>query len=507
MAIRTFFGNDQSSINTVVSRSPAQNLLLASAQAVPVDRRKCGHFDQPVVQRRFFDEFFTTAMPIVVVDMISFALSLLVVVTAVNYYHGEIESLVQHGLTSAVALVIMLFAYRLYPGVGMNPIYEFRQCLMAVGGTFVLVASVALTGGASSAVLLMFPVLVILLPFMRSLARKVMAKYDWWGVKCLVFSAERRIDRLFQQHVKNTTTGFRPIGYIQNEIYSKSREISPFYLGDLSAINQRVEETGCQVAMVHRCGRPDHEIAEFVERYLRAFTSVVILPDDQRLPSLWSMGRDGGTVITDRLQVRSNQMLKRGMDILISLAGLILAAPVCLFVAAWVKISSPGPILFGQERIGKNGHRFKAWKFRSMCVNAEEVLNEALKTNSAMREEWEVTRKLKRDPRVSFSGRFLRKTGLDELPQLWNVFVGDMSLVGPQPIVASEIRMYKDTFATYLRVRPGVTGFWQISGRHLTTYERRVELDNYYVQNWSPWFDLYILIRTVRTVLFREGSQ
>ena len=123
-----------------------------------------------------------------------------------------------------------------------------------------------------------------------------------------------------------------------------------------------------------------------------------------------------------------------------------------------------------------------------------------------MLEEWKATQKLQNDPRVSSSGRFLRKTSLDELPQLWNVLVGDMSLVGPRPIVTNEVEKYNDKFETYLRVTPGITGYWQISGRNLTSYDKRVELDDYYVRNWSLWFDFYILCRTVKTVLFREGA-
>lgn len=507
MATRTSDGFSSDALSMpLVSSAGANDPCLAFVETAPMGVEACGRFDQPNVQSKIFGEFFKTAAAFVFVDVISFAISLGIVVGAVNYYHGGIDQLMRHTVMSAIGLTIMLFAYRLYPGVGMNPIYEFRQCLMAVGAAFVMVTSVVLTGGASSAVLLLFPILVILLPFMRAIARKVMARYEWWGVQCLVFSAERRVDRLYGQHLKNVTSGFRPIGYIQENYQSKDSNIRRFYLGDLNMVNQRVQESGCQVAIVHRCGRPDHEIAEFVDRYLRAFSNVIIVPDDERLPSLWSMGRNGGTVIKDRLQVRSNQFIKRFMDLAISSAALIFGAPLLIFIAVWVKFTSPGPLFFGHERIGKNGRRFKAWKFRSMCVNADEVLKKTLEEDPAMRAEWEATQKLQNDPRVSSSGRFLRKTSLDELPQLWNVLVGDMSLVGPRPIVASEIKKYRDTFATYLRVRPGVTGFWQISGRNLTTYDKRVELDHYYVRNWSPWFDLYILIRTFRTVLFREGA-
>lgn len=141
-----------------------------------------------------------------------------------------------------------------------------------------------------------------------------------------------------------------------------------------------------------------------------------------------------------------------------------------------------------------------------MVVNADEVLKKTLAENPEMREEWEATYKLQDDPRITKPGKILRKTSLDEIPQLWNVLMGEMSLVGPRPIVVGEVERYKRTFKSYLQVAPGVTGFWQVSGRNLTTYDRHVQLDGYYVRNWSVWFDLYIIGRTAKTVLLREGA-
>ena len=141
-----------------------------------------------------------------------------------------------------------------------------------------------------------------------------------------------------------------------------------------------------------------------------------------------------------------------------------------------------------------------------MVVDADKVLQDYLDKHPELREEWERDHKLKNDPRVTLVGRVLRKTSLDELPQIWNVFKGEMSLVGPRPIVDDEIEKYGDTFNRYKRVLPGITGLWQVSGRNNTTYQERVNYDEYYVQNWSLRFDLYILLRTVRTVLFREGA-
>ena len=263
---------------------------------------------------------------------------------------------------------------------------------------------------------------------------------------------------------------------------------------------------GAHVAILHRSGRTDDELADFVENNLMDFLQVLIVSDDERLPSLWSTGKHNGILIKDRLLRPSAQITKRILDVVISMTCLLAFLPFMLIVALVMKVTSPGPLFFGHERIGYQGKRFKVWKFRSMHVNARELLVQTLEQNPDLRAEWEATHKLRCDPRVSWIGGILRTTSLDELPQLWNVFKGEMSLVGPRPIVSEEIEKYEDKFRSYLRVVPGVTGYWQISGRNHTTYERRVQLDQFYVKNWSVWFDLYILARTVKTVLMREGA-
>jgi lipopolysaccharide/colanic/teichoic acid biosynthesis glycosyltransferase len=163
-------------------------------------------------------------------------------------------------------------------------------------------------------------------------------------------------------------------------------------------------------------------------------------------------------------------------------------------------------VFYGQWRIGYGGRRFRAWKFRTMVVNAEQQLEMHLANSPELRREWERDHKLRNDPRVTAIGRFLRKTSLDELPQLANVLIGQMSLVGPRPIVEEEIVKYGDAFRLYLRVRPGLTGLWQVSGRNDTGYAQRVRLDMHYVRNWSPWLDIHLLARTIGVIAGQKGA-
>jgi Undecaprenyl-phosphate galactose phosphotransferase WbaP len=200
------------------------------------------------------------------------------------------------------------------------------------------------------------------------------------------------------------------------------------------------------------------------------------------------------------------RVMKRGMDILL----IVLASPFLLLlvgvIALAIRIGSPGPIFFSHRRIRRHGAFFSMWKFRTMCVNSNEVLEEYLNGNPAARAEWRKTHKLKSDPRVTRMGKFLRRTSLDELPQLWNVLTGSMSLVGPRPIVAAEVEKYGEYFADYCMVKPGITGLWQVSGRSACTYPQRVQLDRRYAHQWSLTADVKILIKTLPSVINQDGA-
>ena len=200
------------------------------------------------------------------------------------------------------------------------------------------------------------------------------------------------------------------------------------------------------------------------------------------------------------------QRIKRILDVMLAAALLVLALPFALAIAVAILLETRGPVFFVHTRIGKGHRLFRLWKFRSMVVDADTVLQQHLERHPDLLSEWSATHKLKDDPRVTRVGRLLRRSSLDELPQLWNVLGGDMSMVGPRPIVEEEIPKYGPAFSLYSQVRPGLTGVWQVSGRSDMSYRRRTELDSEYIQNWTPGTDLAVLARTVRVVLFGHGA-
>jgi exopolysaccharide production protein ExoY len=195
------------------------------------------------------------------------------------------------------------------------------------------------------------------------------------------------------------------------------------------------------------------------------------------------------------------------MDVTVALIALVMAAPVMLVIALLIWVTDGGPAIFSHTRVGFNGKRFACYKFRTMVANSQQVLVDYLASNPEAAKEWEQNWKLKNDPRITFLGHILRKSSLDELPQLINVLRGEMSCVGPRPVVPDELQRYGACAADYLQTRPGLTGLWQVTGRDAVDYASRVSIDSRYVRNWSIWADVVILGRTIFAVMkFDQAS-
>jgi Undecaprenyl-phosphate galactose phosphotransferase WbaP len=252
------------------------------------------------------------------------------------------------------------------------------------------------------------------------------------------------------------------------------------------------------------------QIVSLVEKYGLRFSRILMIPDLSNFSSLWvnpkSVGGMLGLEVCQQALVPEKQWPKRALDLTLTLLGSVLVLPLVVLIAVWIKLDSPGPVFYSQQRIGQNGRTFHAWKFRSMARDADRVLSRCLALDPRLREEWEQNHKLRNDPRITAVGRIIRRASLDELPQLWNVLMSEMSLVGPRPIVEAEIPKYGKKFDLYTKVKSGLTGMWQISGRNDTSYEERVDLDVFYVRNWSVWLDFYILFRAIETVVFCRGA-
>jgi exopolysaccharide production protein ExoY len=220
-----------------------------------------------------------------------------------------------------------------------------------------------------------------------------------------------------------------------------------------------------------------------------------------RFASSWS-----GAQPTLELLKAQKSPIKRAFDLMLAIPVAIFIAPFFLMIFALLKIMDPGPVFFVQRRCGHNGRTFECYKFRTMRVDAQERLDQLLASDPVAAAEWATFQKLRNDPRVTLIGKILRKSSLDEMPQLFNVLRGDMSVVGPRPITSGEIHRYGSRFHYYTAVRPGVVGQWQVNGRNSLTYDQRVAMDVDYVEGWSIWKDVKIVLKAVPVVLFAKDA-
>lgn len=278
--------------------------------------------------------------------------------------------------------------------------------------------------------------------------------------------------------------------------------------GDVQALVDQAKKSDVKILVSCQEMRSFQEGMDILTEW---FTFLEYLPPDSAFPVYGAQpvvfdGRGGFELVNQR-RMRAVRFGKSLFDFLLSLIALVFFIPCFLIIPLLIKLTSKGPVFYRAERLGRNSRRIRVWKFRSMYSDADERLEELLASDPDLKTEFQTNFKLLSDPRVTPLGRFLRKTSLDEIPQLFNVFSGEMALIGPRPIVEKEVAYYGRAYKIFSSVKPGITGLWQCSGRSDTDYPRRVALDSYYVLNWSPWLDIWILFRTVGAVLFMRGAR
>ncbi len=419
---------------------------------------------------------------------------------------------------AAVFSAVMLFAVLdLYAAGTLSPPEEFRKVFLGLSVSSLSAGGVAIWQNSR----LVHVVFLILLNWLlavaftllfRAVIRGCCGRCSWWGTPTIVLGAGEPARQIVETLDANPSFGLRVVAVLGEGCGGRSDHAphQRLFSGFLNSAPVIAREHGINHAIVAFPDLAGSELAQLIRNHARDFRRVLVIPNLDGLSSLGVASRDMngvlGLQITQGAASRSRLALKRAFDCASTSIAMFLLLPPLFALWLAVRISSPGPVFYGQRRIGKNGAEFTAWKFRSMHPRADELLAAHLAANPELKEEWERDHKLKNDPRVTGIGRLLRKTSMDELPQLWNVARGDMSLVGPRPIVRAETARYGEHLDAYLSVRPGITGLWQVSGRNNTTYEERVRYDEYYVRNWSVWLDLYILARTVRTVVLSEGA-
>ena len=466
---------------------------------------------------RYLAQQLLTSGPLIVADLLLLLAVLSVARQTLIFVGGKTGlDLSACFLPIASGFLLISAELGLYPGIRLSPVEEFRRLSMAVTSIFAVwvVGMLTISDGLPFYrcvfLALAYGLYLVSLPICRGTLRRLLAKQAWWGFPTFVCGTDEAAIRVHDWLANNRRLGLRPVGVIADRKHLGIDGEQSWYAGSWAQTYGLAEQKGVYWAVVVPSDAGPAAMSALIAKHLTALPHIHILTDPIDVADGWAKHQQfeglAGIQIQQNLMLPLPRITKRCMDLVASVIGGIMLLPLLFYIAVAVKMSSRGPILYAHDRIGKNGRHFKAWKFRSMFENSNDVLEYFLEQHPDLRLEWEQDHKLRYDPRVTRIGRFIRKTSLDELPQIWNVIRGEMSLVGPRPIVNAEIAKYGPYFGVYTMVTPGITGLWQISGRNNTTYDERVQLDAYYVRNWSPWLDMYLLIRTIRIVLFADGA-
>ena len=415
-----------------------------------------------------------------------------------------------------VLLVVFLSLSRCYAPIPPHPAEELRRLSIAVTSAFLmLVVGIFFLRSAETfsrlAVAGSWVLALLLIPLMRAFVRGMFARKAWWGAPVIICGAGLTGSQIIAAFQGRPSQGLRPVLLLDDDPRKIGTQVHGIPVaGPIMEVGPQCAAAGVHHLLLAMPGATAERLRSVWSHLGALFPVVMAIPGTTGVASIWVEAKDlGGHLaleLNQSLLRRSRRLLKRLLDIILILAGSVVVIPAILGVALLVRCSSRGPVFYGQQRVGRGGTPFLIWKFRTMRSDADEVLARMLAQDEALRQEWERDHKLRQDPRVTVIGRILRRTSLDELPQFWNVLVGQMSLVGPRPVTAVEAARYGDYWDLYLRVRPGLTGLWQVSRDSRTTYQERVMMDSFYVHNWSPWLDLVIIGRTVRSIVRGEGA-
>ncbi len=410
--------------------------------------------------------------------------------------------------------VIVYYAARLY-AVPVCPAEEIRRVTLLTTAMYLGLATATFLMKESevysrSIFVLALPSSILLVLMGRAVTRLALSSRSWWGAPVLLLGCGRNGRRLVRMILSNPEMGLKPVGILDDRPWRGHGFRGVPVLGTTARAVELVRSHRRLRLLVNVSEIPRERLDELMLQEQQHIGHLIIIPNLAGLTSIGVGAQDMGGIlglhVRHRLLDPVQRLNKRALDIAMMLLLIPVVGLATLILAALIKLDSPGPLFIGHKRIGLGGKYFKCWKFRTMVANASEALTQMLADNPEAAKQWARDHKLRHDPRVTRLGRFLRRTSLDELPQFWNVLCGQMSIVGPRPIIEEEVERYGRNFTLYTHVRPGITGLWQVSGRNNLPYADRVRLDIHYVRNWSIWLDLYILSRTILEVITGRGA-
>ncbi len=395
-----------------------------------------------------------------------------------------------------ILFVVGIFFFQgLYPGYGLTAVKELEQMSKATILAFILLTTLSYLNKSfilfpRTIIVITWGLCLLLLPVFRFMLRNVISRTKIYGIPVVVFGEGQWATSVIASLKRVRRLGWHPV------------ENKPF--------KEYAPQKGSHSSIAILAFEHEVSLTDKVRELSQHFHKVVVVEETNNNGSLWVEIRDLDSLMGLEYQYhllsKTNNLIKKVIDVLGSVILLVLLSPLMLIVCLLIKLDSKGPILYRQERLGRNFKRINIYKFRSMVPDADQRLQQLLKSDAVANEEYKKFHKLEKDPRVTRVGRFIRRFSIDEFPQLLNVIKGEMSLCGPRAYLPVELEEMGNYAATILRVNPGMTGWWQVLGRHNTSFMKRLQMDEYYISNWSIWMDIYIFLKTVGVVIFGKGA-
>ncbi len=350
-------------------------------------------------------------------------------------------------------------------------------------------------------------------PLFRLWGKKILYTTGIWKERVLILGAGRAGRLVMDGLQRERHMGYEVIGFLDDDELKKGEVIGgKKVFGSVRHFPRFVKELGIRTIIIAMPSLHPERLSAITANVQNHAINTIVIPDLKGIAllntELLHLFYEEIFLMNIRNNLKSalNRLIKRLFDIAAGIISMPLLLPIIGAIGLVIRLETPGPAIYTHDRIGKNGKTFRCYKFRTMHKDAEERLREILESNETAREEWDKKWKLKDDPRVTRIGRFLRRTSLDELPQVFNVLKGEMSLVGPRPYLPRERAEIESDLGVICSAKPGITGLWQVSGRSNTGYEYRMKLDTWYVMNWSLWLDIVILFKTLKVVVRMEGA-
>lgn len=437
---------------------------------------------------------------------------------AVDFWNGLTYIYQDAYIFGAVPLLFIIFLGHSRSYRQMKPVVEtMREIFMSVFygwiASIILIYFLKAGEQASRTFIIVFGILVLCnVCVIRYAILKFLKLKNIFSEPVIIIGAGLTAEKLVKFWREDLGYRYDIIGFVDDKPVSKILPKEFKILGGFNDAKKIIRRLEVQTVIIAAPGITKERLQKIISEIQPRVKNISFIPDLIGTPMA---SVDASILFSEKilmLNLRNNlsrsynRIFKRIFDLLLAIFGGILISPILLGIAVAVCISNGGGIIFAHRRVGMYGKTFPCYKFQTMVNDADKVLEKYLAENPSARREWQETFKLTNDPRVTKLGNFLRRTSLDELPQLWNVILGDMSLVGPRPIVEEEVPKYGKNIREYYMVPPGITGMWQVSGRSDTTYPERVAMDTWYVRNWSVWIDIMYLFKTVKAVVTGRGA-